>query len=147
MPEGRRGRVVRAVRLWRRKSPYRVSSRLGFVMRRLENSLCQPRNGYLFRIREGSGSERRGMGSTFHQLCPIYSGTHTPTAPKANRLWENFTFFITECGTNHIKDNNEKADRTERLSLSMFIISKHDRYLNRIKQKSWYFLCYCTFLI
>ena len=32
-----------------------VSSRLGFAMRRLENSLCQPSsiNGYLFRIREG----------------------------------------------------------------------------------------------
>ena len=38
----RRGRVVRAARLWCRKSPYRVSSRLGCAMRRLENSLCQP---------------------------------------------------------------------------------------------------------
>ena len=34
--EPRRGRVVRAARLQRRKSPYRVSSRLGFAMRRLE---------------------------------------------------------------------------------------------------------------
>ena len=40
--ERRRGRVVRAARLWCRKSPYRVSSRLGCAMRRLENSLCQP---------------------------------------------------------------------------------------------------------
>ena len=34
-----------------------VSSRLGFAMRRVENSLCQPSelglNEYLFRIREG----------------------------------------------------------------------------------------------
>ena len=33
------------------------------------------------------------MGSAFHQLCPRYSGTLTPTAPMANRLWETFTFF------------------------------------------------------
>ena len=40
--ERRRGRVVRAAWLWCRKSPYRVSSRLGCAMRRPENSLCQP---------------------------------------------------------------------------------------------------------
>ena len=34
--------VVRAARLQRRKLPFRVSSRLGFAMRQLENSLCQP---------------------------------------------------------------------------------------------------------
>ena len=28
------------------------------------------------------------MGSAFHQQCPRYSGTLTPTAPTANRLWE-----------------------------------------------------------
>ena len=50
-------------------------------------------NGYLFRIREGLGSERRGMGSAFHQLCPRYIGTLTPIAPTAIRLWETFTFF------------------------------------------------------
>ena len=33
------------------------------------------------------------MGSAFHQLCPRYSGTLTPTAPTANRLWDTFTFF------------------------------------------------------
>ena len=32
------------------------------------------------------------MGSVFHQLCPRYSGTLTPTAPTAIRLWETFTF-------------------------------------------------------
>ena len=32
------------------------------------------------------------MGSAFHQLCPRYSGTLTPTAPMANRLWETFTY-------------------------------------------------------
>ena len=35
------------------------------------------------------------MGSAFHQLCPRYSGTLTPTAPTAIRLWETFTFFST----------------------------------------------------
>ena len=52
-------------------------------------------NGNLFRIREGQGSERRGMSSAFHQLCPRYSGTLTPTAPTAIRLWETFTFTFT----------------------------------------------------
>ena len=32
------------------------------------------------------------MGSAFHQLCPRYSGTLTPTT--AYRLWETFTFFM-----------------------------------------------------
>ena len=41
-------------------------------------TLCQPNiNGYLFRIREGKDSKRRGMGSTFHQLSPRYSGILT----------------------------------------------------------------------
>ena len=72
-----------------------VSSRLGFAMRRLENCLCPPAvNGYLFRIWEGLGSERRGMGSAFHQLCPRYSGTLSLTVPTAIRLWETFTFFF-----------------------------------------------------
>ena len=31
------------------------------------------------------------MGSAFHQLCPRYSGTLTPTAPTAIRLWDTFT--------------------------------------------------------
>ena len=50
-------------------------------------------NEYLFRIREEQGSERRGMGSAFHQLCPRYSGILSPTAPTI-RLWETFTFFF-----------------------------------------------------
>ena len=33
------------------------------------------------------------MGSAFHQLCPRYSGTLTPTAPTAIRLWDTFTFY------------------------------------------------------
>ena len=33
------------------------------------------------------------MGSAFHQLCPRYSGTLTPTAPTAIRLWDTSTFF------------------------------------------------------
>ena len=32
----------------------------------------------LFRIREEQGSDRRGMGSAFHQLCQRYNGTLTP---------------------------------------------------------------------
>ena len=32
------------------------------------------------------------MGCAFHQLCPRYSGTLTPTAPTAIKLWDTFTF-------------------------------------------------------
>ena len=39
-----------------------ITSGLGFAIRLLEKSLCQPSiNGYLFRIREGWGSERIGI--------------------------------------------------------------------------------------
>ena len=34
------------------------------------------------------------MGSAFHQLCPRYHGTLTPSAPTANRLWETFTLLL-----------------------------------------------------
>ena len=32
------------------------------------------------------------MGSAFHQLCPRYRGTLTPTVPTAIRLGDTFTF-------------------------------------------------------
>ena len=38
-------------------------------------------NGYLFRIRERKGSEKRGMGSAFHQLCLRYTGESNPPLP------------------------------------------------------------------
>ena len=59
-------------------------------------------NGYLFRIREGYGSKRRGIGSAFHQLCPRYSGTLIPIVPTAIRLWETYTFFT--CLSLSLKD-------------------------------------------
>ena len=70
-------------------------------------------NGYLFRIREGQGSKRRGMGSTFHWLCPGYSGTLTPTAPMAIRLWEIFTFylFLKELGNRQGQNHTETAQK------------------------------------
>ena len=34
------------------------------------------------------------MGSAFHQLCPRYDGTLTPTASTVIRLWEIFSLFI-----------------------------------------------------
>ena len=36
------------------------------------------------------------MGSAFHQLCPRYSGTLTPTAPTAIRLWDTLTLTLTK---------------------------------------------------
>ena len=43
------------------------------------------------------------MGSAFHQLCPIYSGTLTHSAPTAIRLWESFTLFFSQ-------NNPQKTD-------------------------------------
>ena len=43
------------------------------------------------------------MGSAFHQLCPRYSGTLTPTAPTAIRLWDTFTFY-SECHNSRVGD-------------------------------------------
>ena len=42
------------------------------------------------------------MGSAFHQLCPRYSGTLTPTARTANRLSETFTFTLLHACINTI---------------------------------------------
>ena len=71
-----------------------VTSRLGFAMRRLENSLCPTSSEWVpFSNEERLRQQRRGMGSAYHQLCPRYSGTLTPTAPTAIMLWETFTLF------------------------------------------------------
>ena len=76
-----RSRVVRAAWLLVQKVAVR------WQVRGLENSLCPlSSKRYLFRIKEGLGSERRGMDSAFHLLCPRYSGTLTPSAPTAIRL-------------------------------------------------------------
>ena len=61
------------------------------------------------------------MSSAFHQLCPRYSGTLTPTAPTAIRLWDTFTlwshitkmaimpiFGIKENLTNHLQNQMEE---------------------------------------
>ena len=58
-----------------------VSLRLGFAMQQLDNSLCQHSSKWC-----ELGSERRGMGSAFHLLCPRYRGNLPPTAPMAIRL-------------------------------------------------------------
>ena len=70
----RRGQVVRRLDHGAENRHEVVSSRLGFTMRQLENSHCQPNSEWVpFRIREGYGSDRRGMGSAFQQLCTKYS--------------------------------------------------------------------------
>ena len=49
--------------------------------------LCEPiSKRVFFELGKDKGSERRGMGSAFHQLCPRYNGTLTATAPTAIRL-------------------------------------------------------------
>ena len=34
------------------------------------------------------------MGSAFHQLCQIYSGALTPSAPTASGIWENLPYLL-----------------------------------------------------
>ena len=83
-----------------------MSSRLGFAARRLENSVNPAVNGCLFRIKEGYDSERRGKGPAYHQICSRDSGTLTPSALTAIRLWETFTLpfkIITSFKTSSIK--------------------------------------------
>ena len=48
------------------------------------------------------------MGSAFHQLCPRYSGTLTPTAPTAIKLWDTFTFIYWLVGV-HPDDQDKTA--------------------------------------
>ena len=79
--------AVTAAQLWCRKSPYRVSLRLGCAMPRLENSLCQPSRKWVPFLRR--------MGSAFHQLCPRYSGTLTPLV--LVRFFLNFLLNYTLC--------------------------------------------------
>ena len=43
-------------------------------------------NNLVFTPDMSERSEMRGMGSTFHLLCPRYSGTLTPSAPAAISL-------------------------------------------------------------
>ena len=126
--------MVRAARLWCGKSPYRVSSRLGCAMRRLENSLCQPSRKWVpFSNKGRISSERRGMGSAFHQLCPRYSGTLAPTAPTAIKLWDTFTFtFFFKVGkpseTDSIKSQiSSKTSRGKRNSIKRHHRSHHQR--------------------
>ena len=78
------GRVVRAAWLWCRKSPYRVSSRLSFAMRRLKNCLYQPNSKWVPFSNKGRIRQRKARdGLRLSSAMPRYSGTLTPTAPTA----------------------------------------------------------------
>ena len=85
--------MVRVARLWCRKSPLRVSSRLGFAMRRLEHSLCQPSRKWVSffnkgRIRQRKERDGLRLSSAVHKI----QWDSNPTAPMTIRLWETFTF-------------------------------------------------------
>ena len=78
------------------------------------------------------------MGSAFHQLCPRYSGTLTPTAPTAIRLWDTFTFFLFIyiyfiLFLNHFKDNKYKPQqitaKMKTFTIFMFVKFKNVKYL------------------
>ena len=73
----RRSRVVRAAR--RQKVAVRCEFEAGLRHATTGKLSVNPAVKLdTFRIREGYGSEKRGMDSAFHQLCPGYCGTLTP---------------------------------------------------------------------
>ena len=63
------------------------------ITKRRRSQVVRAAESRLLRIRVEYGSERRGMGSAFHRLCPIYGGTLMPTAPTAIRLWGNLYLY------------------------------------------------------
>ena len=73
---------------WLEQLDYGAERRSKIVLRHLTTgySVNPAVDGYLFRIREGLDSEKNGMGSALHQLCPRYNGNLTPTVPTAIRL-------------------------------------------------------------
>ena len=76
------------------------------------------------------------MDPAFHQLCSRYSGTSTPTAPTAIRLWETFTFYI----------------RTEWVRYLFIASSIRKKFLcNKVLRKQHmnnevFYVTYCSFL-
>ena len=72
--ERRRGRVVRAARLWYRKSPYRVSSRLGCAMRRLENLSTQQKMGTFFELGKDKAAKGEGWAPPFISCAQVTVG-------------------------------------------------------------------------
>ena len=58
-----------------------VSSRLGFSMQQLENSLCQPSSEWVPFSNEGRLRQQKRGGLCLSQLCQRYSGTLTPHCP------------------------------------------------------------------
>ena len=62
----------------------------GFPIHPTTEKLCQLVSKWVIFLNQ----EKRGMDSTFHQLCPRYSGSLTSTVPMAIRLWETFNFYL-----------------------------------------------------
>ena len=76
------------------------------------------------------------MGSAFHQLCPRYSGTLTPTAPTATRLWDSFTFtfLYLEKGKNwkHFECNVTVDQSVPQYSSGTFLGISHVTLIGRV---------------
>ena len=95
------------------------------------------------------------MGSAFHQLCPRYSGTLTPTAPTAIRLWDTFTFYTNKLYSNELTElfkNNDFILFTEVWSndrcdlsvngFSIFQLNRVDKKTHRKAGLRWHiFIC------
>ena len=52
----------------------------------------QQKMGTFFELGKDKAAKGEGWAPAFHQLCPRYSGTLTPTAPMAIKLWDTFIF-------------------------------------------------------
>ena len=93
--ERRRSRVVRTARLWFRKSPKVVNSRLGFTIRRLENPLCQPSSKWVPISIQGRIMQRKERYVLLlSSAVPKIQWESNPTDPTAIGLREICTFSV-----------------------------------------------------
>ena len=54
----------------------------------------QQKMGTFFELGKDKAAKGEGWAPPFISCAPRYSGTLTPTAPTAIRLWDTFTFFF-----------------------------------------------------
>ena len=74
------------------------------------------------------------MGSAFHQLCPRYSGTLTPTAPMAIRLWDTLTFFYISFMSSEIRGYTLKTE-SRNLSIGLDFYSLFSLLFSGFRQQ------------
>ena len=88
-------KLVRAAWLWCRKSPQSVSSRLGFAMQRLENSLCQPSSKWIPFLNKGRIRQRKERdGLHLSSAVPKIQWDSNPHCPYSYKAMGNLYLFL-----------------------------------------------------